>query len=274
MELICGFVVFFEGDLYTCSTSSANITEPRTRIRAIRGDHRKGKDNSAVLRFYFHDTIVRFVPRNLNTIFKNLVSLHIQNCCLKKISRDDLMGYEKLEELWLSRNHLTALPDDLFVNMRKLKRISFDNNDIEFMSSNLIKPILKNGVKILDFSKNARIDVFYEPVTRGSLTTLEELSRIIDSQCLKPQSLENSIFLQNHLQNFGNLLATGEFTDFTLNVQGKKVYHVHKCILAAQSEGFAELFKSDPKLKEFRIDDMSPEVVEDYLRYFYTGEVS
>lgn len=83
MELHCGFVYFYDGDLYTCSTSSANIVEPATRIKAIRAVHLRGKSNSDVERFYFHDTIVKFVPKGLNMIFYNLVSLHIQNCCLR-----------------------------------------------------------------------------------------------------------------------------------------------------------------------------------------------
>lgn len=142
------------------------------------------------------------------------------------------------------------------------------------MSSNLLQPIMKNDLEIIDFTKNPRIDVFYEPVARGSVKTVAELMKIIDNQCLRPGRDETfNQLLKNHLKNFGNLLASGKFADFTINVKGIEIFKCHKCILAAQSEDFAQIFKTDPNLSEMRVDDVSPETVREFLTFFYTGQV-
>jgi Leucine-rich repeat (LRR) protein len=50
---------------------------------------------------------------------------------LKVISKEDLAGLEKLEELYLINNELTSLPKDLFDDMKMLKSVSFKLNELE-----------------------------------------------------------------------------------------------------------------------------------------------
>jgi speckle-type POZ protein len=59
-----------------------------------------------------------------------------------------------------------------------------------------------------------------------------------------------------------------------------KTFFVHKAVLAARSQVFAEEFKKIPLLKAgshrgshlIRIDDVEPKTVEKFLYFIYTGE--
>jgi hypothetical protein len=56
-------------------------------------------------------------------------------------------------------------------------------------------------------------------------------------------------------------------------VNKSKKLQVHKCILAAQSEVFEEMFKKDLKLTEMKVEDLKPEGIEEFFRCLYTGEI-
>lgn len=244
--------------------------------------------NEDVRVLQFQETTVNFIPRGLNLIFPNLDKLKIKNCGLKRITREDLVGLEKLRHLYLDGNELTSLPDDLFIDMPNLKWINFGCNKIEFVSSDLLKPIM-NELKYADFSKNTKIDKYFYPQLTGSVQSLKDLMKVIDEQChepvvgeindkdLKDNESKNilSVTHQNKLsEGSSNLWLTGEFSDFLIVVNESKEIQVHKCILAAQSAGFSEIFKNDTNATEIKIEDSSVESVEKFLRYLYTGELT
>jgi BTB/POZ domain len=114
---------------------------------------------------------------------------------------------------------------------------------------------------------------------------IEELIRIIDAQCFKPLVIANSSKLQTEekisnqhekelIDGFGKLWTTGKFSDFVIIVNGSKEFRVHKCVLAIQSVGFAEMFDSDENASEMKIEDLNAEAVEEFLRFLYTGKLA
>ena len=285
MEINCEFktvtLCSAISSLYTCCVTSAVITIPDVRIKSLLGKHTKGKNNFAVKVVWFNEAVVNFIPRGLTEIFPNLIHLRIENCDLKKICREDLVGFENLESLMIRFNELTALPDDLFVNTPKLRCISFIGNKIESMSSNLFKPIINNEFKCIDFERNSKINAFYQSGQSGSVTSVAELMRIIDAQCSKPKTIEPSQVIQAQdvnqkeklISSLEYLFVTGNFSDFLIIASKQQKFKVHKCILAAQSEGFAEMFQSNPTAKELKIDELSLGTVKEFLRYFYTAKL-
>ncbi|CAG0902428.1 unnamed protein product [Cyprideis torosa] len=71
------------------------------------------------------------------------------------------------------------------------------------------------------------------------------------------------------------LFSLGLHSDITLLVEDRK-FAVHKNILAAQSHVFASMFDHDMLEKqtgEVKITDFSSEVIEELLRFMYTGKV-
>lgn len=65
----------------------------------------------------------------------------------------------------------------------------------------------------------------------------------------------------------------GNFSDFVIIDNKQKEIKVHKSLLTARSGGFAEMFQNDPNANEIKIEDSSPEAIEDFLRYIYTGKL-
>ncbi len=74
-------------------------------------------------------------------------------------------------------------------------------------------------------------------------------------------------------ESINDLFLEQCFTDVSIEV-GEKKFKAHKVILASQSDVFRRMFETDMKEKNeclVRIQDISPEVMEDLLFYFYTG---
>ncbi len=74
-------------------------------------------------------------------------------------------------------------------------------------------------------------------------------------------------------ESINDLFLEQCFTDVSIEV-GEKKFKAHKVILASQSDVFRRMFETDMKEKNeclVRIQDISPEVMEDLLSYFYTG---
>ncbi|KAL6972509.1 BTB and MATH domain-containing protein 41 [Sarracenia purpurea var. burkii] len=87
--------------------------------------------------------------------------------------------------------------------------------------------------------------------------------------------IETTFGEDNSLSNdFGSLLKNQLFTDIVISV-GEKKYPAHKVILAGRSSVFAAMFAHDTIEKKglVRVKDMDENVVEEMLRYIYTGKV-
>jgi hypothetical protein len=215
-----------------------------------------------------------------------LHTLEIRDCGLKTICREDLKEFTNIEQLFLGHNELTTLPDDLLEDMTKLTAISFYNNKIEKMSSNLLKPIRNNKLTSVDFRKNTKIDAYYFPKDFEGLSSIKKLMRIIDREFGNPDSYEASTSVQdqpakdfqpessrNANKVFEDLWNSRKCSDFAIAVNKSILFRVHKCILAVQSEVFAKLFEDDPNAIEMKVDDLNPEAVEGFLQYFYLGRL-
>ena len=78
------------------------------------------------------------------------------------------------------------------------------------------------------------------------------------------------------LDNFEKLLKDSRFSDIKI-VVGTQTFSAHKCILAAQSHYFAAMFESnmkEVKEDEVHITDISANIMEEILRFIYTGKIS
>lgn len=287
MELKCDFEVWTWDSshrLYTCIVTSAAITKiDDGTIKSFTGNHLNGKSNKDVEAVWFHFTELSFFPRGLQTIFPQLNAVQISYCGLKEITRDDLVGLENLEAIYLNSNLLTFLPSNLFENMTKLRRISFVGNKVEFVSSDLLKPIMNNRLDWVDFRKNKNINAFYKPGKERSVATIEALMEIIETNCKSPPAEEikydqeikkdeeaHNLLLSKSLIDW---MTSSHFSDFTISVDSKK-FPVHKWIFSAQSSVLAEIFssKEDNKGIDINLTEFGVEPVADFIRYFYAGK--
>lgn len=108
MDIKCDYRYWF--DTYVCYVGSTSILVAGTEINAINGEHLKGENNETVESIIFEDCAnLHYFPRALHLIFPNLESITITNSRLKEITREDLHGLEKVEELRLSNNQVRNL---------------------------------------------------------------------------------------------------------------------------------------------------------------------
>lgn len=160
------------------------------------------------------------------------------------------------------------MPDDLFADMKKLRRIFFNANQIERLSSNFLLPI-EHTLQFADFKSNTRINRLFDSTSEDN-NDFEKFAKTIDSNCLTPASQADLVFA-----DFFNFKKSGEFTDFTITVSGKE-FKIHKMVLAAQSSVFKKMFTDDAEeaVQSFSgIKNFSVETFEAFLDFFYTGKV-
>lgn len=262
---------------YTCTVTSASICKPNSRVKSYNGKHASGKNDHDVKAIKFENQVVEHFPRNLHKIFPQLESLFISNCGLKAISRRDLIGLENISGLGIFSNQLTSLPSDLFVDMPKLRNISFIGNKLGSVSSKIFAPIIGNGLTYVDFRKNPSINSVYGVSSIYGVESLEKLMEVMDDQCTPPVEAKNysSHAIEKLSKGFQELWMTGRLSDLILIV-GDEKFRVHKNVLAIQSSVFRAIFENDMmacQTNEMRIDEYSSETVTEFLRYMYTGEI-
>lgn len=257
---------------YLCASNSASIYLRFTEIESIKGEHLPGKNNDDVELVKFFNTRVDFIPRGLQEIFKNMNQLWITNCRFKEISQKDLIGLENLQTLCLDNNELTSIPTDLFLNMLKLKCVSFSNNRIEFLSSELFIPLL-DKLELVNLLGNTKINAFYNSGVVGSIS-LQELMSIIDANCNKPIYNQNE-YLDTMIEGFEGLWRTKRLSDFKIIVE-QKVFPVHKVVLASRSSVFLAMFDNEMHERQTNqviIPDFSADAFEEFLKFLYTARI-
>jgi BTB/POZ domain/Leucine rich repeat len=259
-------------DCYACIIRGLSITRKGTEIIGVNGNHQETRTNFDVEKVQIYLSSIKFFPRGLGKIFPNLKSLIILKCGLREISRDDLKGLENLELLYLNGNHLISLPSDLFCDMKKLKKISFTGNKLERMSSKLLEPV-KNVLQKADFSGNTKINFWFWSASPDS--SLDKLMNQIDINCDLPFDEQQQRKAKIATEFIESLWASRRFSDFTI-VVGLREIPVHKSVLGTQSPVFASIFENNVKERiegKMEIEEFSASAVEDFLCFFYTGEI-
>lgn len=258
--------------LYTCVVTSASIVKSETKIKVFDGVHRYGKANEDVEAIWMYGTNIEYFPIGLSDIFPNLFALSIQNCGLKFITGEDLNGLEQLQTLNVDKNCLESLPCDLFLKMKNLKKINFTKNNLEFFSSQVLRPIMKSLI-YASFQMNKTINAIYCRRLNTSVASFEELMKMIDVKCSKPVEEEDYPLSVDVLRVFKELWISHGLSDFCIKV-GLKEFSVHKVVFMMHSSVLSKKIAYDMEFKELIIEHLDPIVVEDFLRYLYTGQLS
>jgi BTB/POZ domain len=270
MEVKCVFKDHeWEGGqrLYTCFVNSASITEEGAKIISFKGNHVRGRRDEDVEAISFSDTTVECFPRDLIFFYPGLKAVEINNCGLKNITKKDLIGLENIEELTIDSNELTLLPDNLLSDMPKLKRISFYDNKLEFVNSEVLEPIINNHPTCINFQKNTKINMYYSADAIGSLKELmNELKKnysriVIDDDAEEPRK-ESPPQVKWSLESS---------TDFVI-VAGSEEFRCHKSVIECCSQ-FVKISLNDTTINCIRIDESFEEAIKIFLRFAYTGKL-
>lgn len=108
--------------------------------------------------FYIYQSpLCRVIPTGITNHFRNLTILIIAHTGLKTVTKDDLKVFKYLKGVFLDRNELEVLEDDLFVHNLKVEEINFSENLLKHIGHNILKP-LKNLTRA-DFYRNPCINM-------------------------------------------------------------------------------------------------------------------
>jgi BTB/POZ domain/Leucine rich repeat len=252
-----------------------SVENPETEIIDVKGQHKMDRSNEDVAVVCIENSSLQHFPRHLEKIFPNMTKLTIDKCGLETISREDLKGLENLEKLIISENKIKKLPNDLFEDMKKLETVSFYGNELESMSSKLLEPI-KGSLWCVNFVKNKKIDVVFRDLNAKDSLQLKHLMEIIDNSCNAPEGPARQKHNEETMMEIEALWNSQFLSDFTI-IAGSKKFLVHKFVLAIHSSVFDTIFKTNMKEcneGKMEIKEFSEEAIEDFLRFFYTAEIS
>lgn len=174
---------------YTCLVKKIIITNPTSDTLTIVGQHNENESDRSVVGISIRNqTHLQKFPRGFGEIFSNLKYFEIDNSSITMLRKEDFFDLGHLQGLWMPRNPIVALPNDLFVNVQGLRFVSFHKNKLKYIGHDLLKP-LKN-LERANFCENTTIDFAYD----GGEEELAALNREIATKCIAPKStkLESS----------------------------------------------------------------------------------
>lgn len=274
MDLKCFFYFdyiegFFSRNIYSCSILPNAVLSNSREIKSISGEHIEGKchDNVAAVCFSSR-TLVGF-PKNLPAIFPHLMRLELWGCGLTELTREDLAPLNQLQVLSITDNFLTSLPNDLFMESPNLRILLFRCIGIKKLSSKILNHLNWNIIKKIYL----RDSVVFERIPELSNqnrhhVTISSFRAAIDQHFLHNDNEQE--------KKLSELFVSGEGSDFSILVDDVQL-RVHKRVLAHHSSVFQAMFShemEESRVSEMTITDFSAEVVQEMVRFIYTGNVS
>lgn len=126
MNLYCDFDTF--ESQCRCKVKDAYLTD--TELITVIDQFHKGKKDKIVGHVDLQFLSIERFPRGLVYKFPNLVRMWVNYADIAKITREDLVGLDKLKTLTLIGNKITYLTEDVFDDLRSLTLLNLSNNFI------------------------------------------------------------------------------------------------------------------------------------------------
>lgn len=167
---------------YTAIVTNLIITDPRSEVITIIGQHAENNSNASVVGLSMRNVknIQKF-PRGFGQKFPNLKYLEIDDSAITQLRKEDFLYLGHLQGLWMPRNPIVSLPGDLFSNVQGLRFISFHKNKLKYIGHDLLKPL--KSLKSANFEENTTIDFNYEDHKNGT-EGLAMLNKEIATKCI------------------------------------------------------------------------------------------
>lgn len=153
-------------------------------------------------------------PRGIGLVFPVVQELFINNCALKKISREDFADMKNLKTLDLSNNKIFQVPVDAFLDLSSLKLLSLASNLVMFidirMFANLdsLERFELNSEKHTDINYNTsrvfmmrKIVEFYKPAPEIAASTFASTLESYQQKMLALEQKVNELQRQLKSQN-------------------------------------------------------------------------
>lgn len=169
---------------YTAFVTNLEVVDPNSEKLTIVGKHLGTENDRSVVGITIQNqTHIQKFPRGFGEHYPNLKYFEIANSSITMLRREDLLDLGHLQGLWMPRNPIVSLPNDLFMNVQGLRFLSFHKNKLKYVGADILKP-LKNLQKA-NFSENTTIDMNFI----GGEEQLAALNKEIAQKCLAPKAV-------------------------------------------------------------------------------------
>ena len=183
MEIKCRLTWWFGG---CCDITNQVISDDQD-LKFV-GNYEEGKTNLDVREVAFYECAFTKIPQRLTIAFPNLKTLYVESSKIKDINRNDLAEYKNLEKISFHNNDIQFLPGDLFMDFKNLRYISFAEKKLK-----VIEPNILDGLDLLN-------DVYFKGNTNYDL----KFNRFFQNRSNEIKSIKNAfnyndIFFHNDL---------------------------------------------------------------------------
>ncbi|KAG5679657.1 hypothetical protein PVAND_009212 [Polypedilum vanderplanki] len=172
------------GEEYQCMVINDEIFDGnRVTIKKAEGNHESGKTDDDVKFFYISSVNLKYFPRNLENVFKNLELIFLFKSSLIEITSVDLKPFPKLKHFQLAANPIEVIREDLFIHNPELEVFVLFGNKISHIDPKALSHL--NNLRAVYFFDNVCEFSNHGAETRSGV--LEIVKQIEQGQCQNPK---------------------------------------------------------------------------------------
>ena len=178
IEVYCtyGDIDFPVGSYYTCEVRFWIVMIDYMTVSNFEGRQGSGKRNYNVYALKVSEMMTKYFPINLCVHFHKLEAIEVVGGKMARLEKRDLKPFPHLKLLWLPRNNIKSLSSDVFEGNSKLEKISFYQNRLQFIGSEILAPL--SSLQFISFELNECIDRYAH-----SLICFKKLESEIATNC-------------------------------------------------------------------------------------------
>lgn len=178
IEVYCtyGDMDFPVGSFYTCEVRFWIVVIDYMTVSNFQGRQSSGKRNYNVHGLKVTEMTTKYFPINLCMHFHKLEAIEVVGGKMARLEKRDLKPFPHLKILWLPRNNIETLSNDVFEGNKKLEKMSFYQNRLHFIGNEVLAPL--KSLQFVSFELNECIDRYAQ-----SLICMEKLEREIKENC-------------------------------------------------------------------------------------------
>lgn len=212
--------LFEDGYENTCIAEDLQINDARRKIN----NHSNLKSNSKVIELNVRKSEMLYLHNNIFKTFPNLEIVSFTNISIKHLFVDDFDGASKLKRLSMDENQVQFLGDNIFEGAEQLESLTMNSNQIERVSPNAFKGLkmLKNLSLVGNLIKELHVDTFKELVNLENLILASNQLQSLDGSILEFNTNLFKLSLdENKLEEIGEFILNYSFNlkivDFSRN---------------------------------------------------------
>ncbi|CAO1357925.1 unnamed protein product [Diamesa tonsa] len=191
---------------YTCNGKGLQIYNDKSEIYMVIGKQSFWNKNSDVDRLKMENSEMFYVPNNLFKIFNNLKTVYFQTVNLQYLIRGNFNGASKLTNLFINKNQIKSLDDNIFDGANNLELLDMSSNKIEKLSSKTFENLLQlKQLSLMNNSfKELDVQVFRNLINLEVLDLSSNKLKSVDGKLLKfNKKLVEISFSSNELEEIG-----------------------------------------------------------------------